>query len=74
MHLDYLEERADLETDDGAILTEKGLARELLKDWDLEIDAAPSHPERDCGGSQDTEACPQHRVFDAQGYTSRQAP
>ena len=32
-HLEYLEERAELETDDGSILTEKGLGRELLNDW-----------------------------------------
>src|SRR2546430_11451981 len=34
-HLEYLEKRADLETDEGAVLTQKGLGRELLKDWDL---------------------------------------
>jgi len=35
--MEYLETRADLETDEGTVQTEKGLARELLKEWDLEI-------------------------------------
>jgi len=45
-HLEYLEKRADLETDDGAVLTQKGLARELLKDWDLEVDERRRHTQR----------------------------
>lgn len=31
-HLEYLEKRAELETDEGGVLTEKGRAGELLKD------------------------------------------
>jgi hypothetical protein len=45
-HLEYLETRADLETDDGAVLAEKGLGRELLKSWDLEIDEIRRHTSR----------------------------
>jgi len=46
-HLEYLEERADLETDEeGAVLTEKGLGRELLKDWDLEVEERRRHTQR----------------------------
>lgn len=45
-HLEYLEKRADLETDEGAVLTEKELARELLKDWDLELDERRRHTQR----------------------------
>jgi relaxase-like protein len=45
-HLEYLETRADLETDDGAVLAEKGLGRELLKSWDLEVDAIRRHTSR----------------------------
>lgn len=45
-HLEYLETRADLETDDGAMLAEKGLGRELLKDWDLEVDEIRRHTSR----------------------------
>jgi hypothetical protein len=45
-HLEYLEKRADLETDDGAVLTEKGVARELLNDWDLEVDERRRHTPR----------------------------
>jgi hypothetical protein len=45
-HLEYLEKRADLETDEGAVLTEKGLGRELLKDWDLEVDERRRHTQR----------------------------
>jgi hypothetical protein len=45
-HLQYLETRADLETDDGAVLAEKGLGRELLKDWDLEVDEIHRHTSR----------------------------
>jgi hypothetical protein len=42
----YLEKRANLETDDGAVLIEKGLRRELLPDWDLEVDERRRHGER----------------------------
>jgi len=45
-HLEYLEERADLETDEGAVLTEKGLGQELLKDWDLEVEERRRHTQR----------------------------
>jgi hypothetical protein len=45
-HLDYLQNRADLETDDGAVLSEKGAGGELLKDWDLEIDERRRHTQR----------------------------
>ncbi|MEJ0034831.1 MAG: relaxase/mobilization nuclease domain-containing protein [Gammaproteobacteria bacterium] len=45
-HLEYLETRADLETDDGAVLAEKGLGPELLKGWDLEIDEIRRHTSR----------------------------
>jgi hypothetical protein len=46
-HLEYLETRADLETDDGAVLAEKGLGRELLKGWDLEVDEIRRHTPRE---------------------------
>jgi hypothetical protein len=45
-HLEYLEKRADLEMDDGTVVREKGLGRELLKDWDLEIDERRRHTQR----------------------------
>lgn len=45
-HLDYVETRADLETDDGGVLAEKGLGRDLLKDWDLEVDEIRRHTSR----------------------------
>src|SRR5512138_681652 len=45
-HLEYLETRADLETDDGAVLAEKGLGPELLKGWDLEVDEIRRHTSR----------------------------
>lgn len=45
-HLEYLETRADLETDDGGVLAEKGLARELLEGWDLEVDEIRRHTSR----------------------------
>ena len=45
-HLEYLETRADLETDDGVVLPEKGLGRQLLKDWDLEVDEIRRHTSR----------------------------
>lgn len=45
-HLEYLETRADLETDDGVTVSEKGLGRDLLKDWDLEVDEIRRHTSR----------------------------
>ena len=45
-HLEYLETRADLETDDGAVLAERGLGHDLLKDWDLEVDEIRRHTSR----------------------------
>ncbi len=51
-HMEYLETRADLETDEGGVLTEKGLARELLKDWDLEIDERRRHTQRGIGSGR----------------------
>jgi type IV secretory pathway VirD2 relaxase len=45
-HLAYLEQRVDLETDEGAVLHEKGLGRELLEDWDLELDEQRRHTQR----------------------------
>jgi len=45
-HLEYLKTRAELETDEGTVLAEKGLARELLKDWDLEVDERRRHTQR----------------------------
>jgi relaxase-like protein len=51
-HLEYLETRADLETDDGAVLAEKGLGRELLKGWDLEVDEIRRHTSRAIGAGR----------------------
>jgi type IV secretory pathway VirD2 relaxase len=62
-HLEYLEKRADLETDDGAILTEKGLGRELLKDWDLELDAKRIHTERGIAAGRKTPKLVHNIVF-----------
>jgi hypothetical protein len=45
-HLEYLKTRADLETDDGMVLAEKGLGRDLLKGWDLEVDEVRRHTSR----------------------------
>src|SRR5262249_37420080 len=45
-HLAYLEKRADLETDEGNTLTDKGLGPELLKDWNLEVDEHRRHTQR----------------------------
>jgi len=45
-HLEYIEARADLETDDGVVLAEKGLGRDLLKGWDLEVDEIRRHTSR----------------------------
>jgi type IV secretory pathway VirD2 relaxase len=62
-HLEYLEERADLETDDGAILTEKGLAREVLKDWDLELDERRHHTQRGIAAGRKTPKLVHNIVF-----------
>jgi hypothetical protein len=62
-HLDYLEERADLETDDGSILTEKGLGRELLKDWDLELDERRHHTQRGIAAGRTTPKLVHNIVF-----------
>jgi hypothetical protein len=62
-HLAYLEKRADLETDDGAILTEKGLGRGLLKDWDLEIDERRHHTERGIAAGRKTPKLVHNIVF-----------
>jgi len=62
-HLDYLEERADLETDDGTILTEKGLARELLNDWDLELDERRHHSQRGIATGRKTPKLVHNIVF-----------
>jgi hypothetical protein len=45
-HLDYLEQRADLETDDGERISEKGLGRQLLEDWNLDLDEHRRHTAR----------------------------
>jgi hypothetical protein len=45
-HLAYLEKRADLQTDDGEQLSEKGLGRELLEGWDLDLDEHRRHTAR----------------------------
>ncbi|MFL6605666.1 MAG: relaxase/mobilization nuclease domain-containing protein [Steroidobacteraceae bacterium] len=62
-HLAYLEKRAELETDDGAILTEKGLGRGLLKDWDLEIDERRHHTERGIAAGRKTPKLVHNIVF-----------
>lgn len=45
-HLDYLEQRADLETDDGERISEKGLGRQLLEDWNLDLEEHRRHTAR----------------------------
>ncbi|MEJ1962927.1 MAG: relaxase/mobilization nuclease domain-containing protein [Gammaproteobacteria bacterium] len=45
-HLAYLEQRADLETDDGEQLSEKGLGQKLLEGWDLDLDEHRRHTAR----------------------------
>lgn len=62
-HLAYLEKRADLETDDGEVLTEKGLGRELLKDWDLEIDEQRRHTQRGIAAGRRTPKLVHNLVF-----------
>jgi len=59
-HLDYIgrEGEGEVETDDGQRLQEKGFERELLKDWDLDLDleARRRHTER--GDRRRTQAPP----------------
>ena len=47
-HLDYIgrEGRGEVQTDDGDRLQEKGFEKELLEDWDLDLDGQRSHTER----------------------------
>lgn len=45
-HVNYIEKHAELETDDGVIHEEKGFARELLKDWDLDLQGRRRHAQR----------------------------
>jgi len=62
-HLAYLEKRADLETDDGGVLTEKGLGRQLLNDWDLEIDEQRRHTQRAIAAGRRTPKLVHNLVF-----------
>jgi type IV secretory pathway VirD2 relaxase len=62
-HLEYLEKRADLETDDGEVLTEKGLARKLLEDWDLALDEGRHHRQRGIGAGRRTPKLVHNIVF-----------
>jgi Relaxase/Mobilisation nuclease domain len=47
-HLDYIgrEGEGEVETDDGRRLREEGFARELVKDWDLDLEARRWHTQR----------------------------
>jgi hypothetical protein len=47
-HLDYIgrEGKGDVETDEGALLHEKGFERALLQDWDLDLDVHRRHTQR----------------------------
>jgi hypothetical protein len=45
-HLEYLERHADIETDDGVVFADKGHARELLDDWNLDLHAQRRHTQR----------------------------
>ena len=47
-HLDYIgrEGEGELETDDGQRLRENGFERQLLKEWDLDLEARRWHTER----------------------------
>jgi MobA/VirD2-like, nuclease domain len=47
-HLDYIgrEGRGEIETDDAQQLQERGIGRELARDWDLDIDENRRHTER----------------------------
>jgi Relaxase/Mobilisation nuclease domain len=47
-HLDYIgrEGEGEVETDDGQRLREKGFERELVTDWDLDLEARRWHTER----------------------------
>lgn len=74
-HLEYLEKRADLETDEGAVLTEKGLARELLKDWDLEVDERRRHTQRGIAAGRKPRKLVHNLVFSMpKGDAAGQAP
>ena len=47
-HLDYIgrEGESVVETDDGALLQEKGFEKALVKDWDLDLDEHRRHTQR----------------------------
>ena len=47
-HLDYIgrEGEGEVETDDGQRLREKGFERDLVMDWDLDLEARRRHTER----------------------------
>ena len=47
-HLDYIgrEGEEEIETDDGQRLRERGFERDLVRDWDLDLDADRTHTER----------------------------
>jgi hypothetical protein len=57
-HLDYLREREDgereVETDDGRQLSGQGVTKELIEDWDLELEARRNRSDLSArkGGSQ----------------------
>jgi hypothetical protein len=47
-HLDYIGREGEgvIETDDGALLHEKGFEKALVKDWDLDLDEHRRHTQR----------------------------
>ena len=47
-HLDYIgrEGKGQVETDDGRLLEEKGFEKELVKDWDLDLQVHRRYPQR----------------------------
>jgi hypothetical protein len=47
-HLDYIGREGEgvIETDDGALLQEKGFEKALVKDWDLDLDEHRRHTQR----------------------------
>ena len=47
-HLDYIgrEGKGEVETDDGARLQERGFEKDLVKDWDLDLEAHRRYTER----------------------------
>jgi hypothetical protein len=51
-HLDYIgrEGEGEVETDDGKLLQERGFERDLLKDWDLDLEAKMAHGTGDRAG------------------------